>query len=191
VITPIARHEPDCGGAFDSQIAAFVAERKWYAVFTLPQNEKSTTRHLALRDVETFLPSYEVAKLWKNRQRVTSVRPLFPSYVFVRICKSERVRVLQCPGVLYIVGNGRNESPLTDTEVEFLRSGLAGRPVEPFSELAAGDRVRIKSGMLRGIEGTLVRKSSSLRFVLTISLINQSAAVEINADALESVFMPT
>jgi transcription antitermination factor NusG len=176
--------------AFDDQIAAALSVPKWYAVFTLPLNEKSTMKHLALRGVESFLPSYEVAKVWRNRQRVTTILPLFPSYVLVRINKMERVKVLQCPGVLYIVGNGRNEAPLADAEVEFLRSGLAGRRAEPFAELAVGDRVRIRSGVLCGIEGTLVRRSGCFRFVLAISMVNQNAAVEVHADSLESAFVP-
>ena len=38
---------------------------------------------------------------------------------------------------------------------------------------------------MRGLEGTLIRKKSSLRFVLTLELINQSAALEVTADELE------
>jgi hypothetical protein len=40
---------------------------------------------------------------------------------------------------------------------------------------------------MQGVEGTLVRKQSTLRFVLTLTLINQHAAVEVDADTLESV----
>ena len=50
-----------------------------------------------------------------------------------------------------------------------------------------GQRVRIRTGAMEGIVGTLVSKSSSLRFVLTLSLINQHASVEIDADHLEPV----
>ena len=85
------------------------------------------------------------------------------------------------------MGNGRNVIPLEDAEIEFLRSGFYGRKAEPYSELVVGERVRIKTGMMQGVEGTLVRKQSSLRFVLTLSLINQHAAVEVDADTLESV----
>jgi len=40
---------------------------------------------------------------------------------------------------------------------------------------------------MQGIEGTLVRQKNSLRFVLTLTLINQNAAVEVDADELEPV----
>ncbi len=169
------------------QMSVMVPERRWYAVFTLPKNEKAVIRHLGLRNVESFLPTYEVDRVWKNRQRVTLVLPLFPTYLFVRINQWERARVLQAPGVVQIVGNGRNDVYLPDAEMEFLRSGLNGRKVEPFPEFAAGARVRIKSGVLQGVEGVLVRKRTGLRFVLAIDLINQRAAVEIDANDLEVV----
>ena len=96
------------------------------------------------------------------------------------------MKVLQTPGVLQIVGNGRKHIPLEDAEVEFLRQASTAGRLNPTRSWWSG-RVRIRSGVMQGIEGTLVRKSSSLRFVLTLNLINQHVSVEIDADALESV----
>jgi len=50
---------------------------------------------------------------------------------------------------------------------------LSGGKLEPYRELVVGERVRIKSGTLRGLEGTLIRKNNQLRFVLSVDLINQ------------------
>lgn len=161
------------------------AGRRWYAVFTVPQNEKSAVKHLHLREIESFLPTYETVRVWKNRQRVHLVLPLFPSYLFVRIGSPERGRVLESPGVLRIVGNRRGPVPVPDETVEFLRSDLCTKKVEPYHELVVGEKVRIRSGAMRGLEGVLIRKNSNLRFVLTVALINQHAAVEIGAEDLE------
>jgi transcription antitermination factor NusG len=169
----------------DRALGVRASERKWYAVFTVPQSEKSVVKHLGLREIETFLPTYETVRLWKNRQRVKTILPLFPTYLFVHICSRERVKVLQSPGVLQIVGNGREGVPLPDSEVEILRDGLSGRRVEPYRELVVGEKVRIKSGLMRGIEGTLVRKCTGNRFVLTLGLINQHAAMEVDPEMLE------
>jgi len=38
---------------------------------------------------------------------------------------------------------------------------------------------------MRGVEGTLVRKTSGMRFVLTLELISQHAAIQVNAKDLE------
>lgn len=159
--------------------------RRWFAVFTVPQNEKSAVKHLNLREVESFLPTYEAVRVWKNRQRTKLVLPLFPSYLFVHINSHERVRVLQSPGVLHIVGNGREHVALPDTEIEYLRSGVATQQLEPYRDLVVGERVRIKSGAMQGVCGTLVRKGGGFRFVLTIELINQHASVQVNAEDLE------
>jgi transcription antitermination factor NusG len=164
------------------------SERRWFAVFTIPQNEKSVVKHLDIREIEAFLPTYETVRVWKNRQRVRTVLPLFPTYLFVRINGRERVRVLESPGVLQIVGNGKESASLLDSEIALLRSGLGGQPVEPYRELVVGEKVRIKSGIMQGVEGTLVRKSSKVRFVLTLGLINQHAAVEVDPELLEPVF---
>ena len=164
-----------------------VCGRRWYAVFTLPQNEKSAMKHLALRDVEAFLPTYEVVKVWKNRQRVKTVLPLFPTYLFVNIERAQRAKVLESPGVIHIVGASRQDASISNEEIEFLRESVRNRKVEPYHELVVGKTVRIKRGSMEGVEGVLVRRSNGLRFVLNLKLINQSAAIEVDAEDLEQV----
>jgi transcription antitermination factor NusG len=115
------------------------------------------------------------------------VLPLFPNYLFVHINDRERLKVLQSPGVLQIVGNHREHVPLADSEVELLRSGCYGKRIEPYRDLVVGEKVRIKRGPMEGVQGTLVRSNSSFKFVLTIELINQHTAVQVDAEDLEPV----
>lgn len=159
--------------------------RNWYAVFTVPQNEKSVAKHLHQRQVEHFLPTYEETRTWKNRQRVKIVLPLFPTYVFARISPSERARVLGAPGVLRIVGTSHEPTPLPDEEIEFLRSDLCRTKAEPYRDLIVGQRVRVRNGLMKGVEGVLVRKNNGSRFVVTLKLINLHAAIELSAQELE------
>jgi transcription antitermination factor NusG len=185
-ICPGSTHRGVGSGASARVRSADVAcERQWYAVFTVPQNEKSVAKHLALRDIESFLPTYETVRVWKNRQRVKVVLPLFPTYIFVRIGSHDRARVLQSPGVLQIVGNSRQPLPLPDSDIEFLKSDFCRERTEPYRELVVGEKVRVCRGLMQGVEGVLVRKNNSLRFVLTLGLINQHAAIEVNAGDLE------
>jgi transcription antitermination factor NusG len=162
-------------------------DRQWFAVFTVPQNEKSVIRHLDLRNVESFLPAYETVRVWKNRQRVKTILPLFPTYLFVHIHHRERARVLESPGVLQIVGNGRESIPVADADIETLRAGVIANLVEPYRDLVIGEKVRVKSGVLQGVQGTLVRRSGGDRFVLSFETINQHAAIQVNAEDLELV----
>ena len=160
---------------------------KWFALYTMPQTEQSVIRHLDAREIESFLPTYESVRVWKNRQRVKLVRPLFPSYVFVRICAQNRGSVLGTPGALRIVGNCQGPLAVPETDIDFLRSDFCRTRVKPYRELVIGKQVRIKAGPMQGVQGTLVQKKSGLRFVLTIALINQNAALEVRAEDLELV----
>ncbi len=163
------------------------AARHWYALYTLPQNEKSVSAHLALREIESYLPTYETVRRWKNRQRVKLSLPLFPSYLFIHIPRRERGRVLDCPGVVRMVGNSLGPIAISEETIEFLRSDLCSGRAEPYRELVVGERVRIKDGAMRGVEGTLTRKNDKLRFILTVEMIQQHVAVEIDACYLEPI----
>jgi transcription antitermination factor NusG len=159
----------------------------WYAAYTYSHHEKRVAWHLAERQIESFLPLYRARHRWKNRCEMNLELPLFPNYVFVHIDPRERVRVLEVPGVQSLVGFGRTLAPLPQFEIEALRSGLGQRNIEPHPYLVIGERVRIKAGPMRGIEGVLVRKKNNFRVVVALDVIMQSVAVEVDADDLEPV----
>jgi len=157
----------------------------WFAAYTNSRHEKRVAWQLGERQIESFLPLYRTRHRWRNRCEMDLELPLFPSYVFVRIDPRERVRVLQVPGVLSLVGFGRSLAPLPDFEIEALRSGLGQRNVEPHPYLVLGEKVRIKAGPMMGLEGVLVRKKNNFRVVLALDAIMQCVAVEVGADDLE------
>jgi transcriptional antiterminator NusG len=167
---------------------ALLFEPKWFAVYTTSRHEKRVAQHLALREIEYYLPLYRAERKWSDGSRVTLELPLFPGYLFVRIRRTERVRVLEVPGALAVVGgNGREPVPLPDEAVDALRSGLHLRAAEPHPLLTVGQRARIRSGALAGMEGIVVRKKNSLRVVLTLEHIQRSIAVEVPAEDLEPI----
>lgn len=158
----------------------------WFAAVTFPRHEKRVEQHLSNRGVEHYLPVYRSRRKWRNGLKVVLELPLFAGYIFVRIGRTERLRVLEVPGVLGIVGGTAGQmAPLPEADVEALRSGLHLRAAEPHPLLMVGQRVRIRSGALAGMEGIVVRKMKSLRVVLTMDLIMQSISVEVDGDELE------
>lgn len=159
---------------------------KWFAVYTASRHEKKVAQHLAQRQIEHYLPLYRSDRKWSDGSKVTLELPLFPGYLFVHIRRSERVRVLDVPGALAVVGGtGREPVPLPDEAVDALRSGLHLRRAEPHALLAVGQRARIRSGALAGMEGIVVRKKNGLRVVLTLEYIQRSIAVEVAGEDLE------
>jgi transcription antitermination factor NusG len=160
--------------------------RGWFAVYTASNHEKRVTQHLRVKEIETFLPLYSVTKRWKNRTTVKVELPLFSGYVFARIAPTESIRVLEVPMVYSIVGNRREPTPLPDIEIERLRAGLQERQAHPFPYVKVGNRVRVRSGPLAGLEGIVVRTYGSLSVVLSMDMIQKSIAVHVEADELES-----
>jgi transcription antitermination factor NusG len=162
---------------------------RWFAVYTTPRHEKHVSEMLAQHEIETFLPLYRSTRQWKKSRPVDLELPLFPTYVFVRIARQARGTVLGTSGVMSIVGSSRESWALPDLEIEALRSGLLERKIEPHPYLTVGERVRIKAGVMAGVEGVLVRKKNEFRVVLSLDSIMQSVAVEVDGDDVESVSM--
>ncbi len=161
---------------------------KWYAVYTSSRHEKSVGQHLKVREIEHFLPLYRTQRKWSDGSRVTLDLPLFPGYLFVCIQRMQRVRVLEVPGVLAVVGGtGGEPGQLTSTEIDTLRSGLSERNTQPHPLLKVGQRARIRSGSFAGMIGVVERMKYSFRVVLTLESIMQSFAVEVDSEELELV----
>ncbi len=158
---------------------------RWYAVCTTPRHEKRVAEFMADRRVELFLPTYQAARQWKKRPPVILTLPLFPTYLFVKIAPEMRGMVLGTPGVLSIVGSSRQPLAIPDAEIEAIRSGVLVGGIEPHPYLAIGEKVKIKTGPFRGLDGILVRKKNSVRLVLSIELIMQSVSIEIDINDVE------
>jgi transcription antitermination factor NusG len=158
---------------------------RWYAVYTCPRHEKVVTEQLTLRSVEAFLPTFVTESHWKDR-RVRIQTPVFPGYVFTRINLSERSKVFTVPGVVRMLSFNGTPAPIDNSEIEAVRLCLErGATLEPHPFLEVGDRVRVRSGVLEGLEGVVSRCKKERRLIIPISLINQSVAVEVDVQLLE------
>jgi transcription antitermination factor NusG len=157
----------------------------WYALYTRHQHEKSIANMLTNRGFEVFLPLYLVGHQWKDRTKQLSL-PLFPTYVFLWSCLGRRVDVLKTPGVYQFVGFGGMPCAIPTEEIESVRRVVTSAlSIEPHPFLKCGDRVRIKSGSLAGVEGILVRKKNLFRLVLSVELLNRAVALEVDVTKVE------
>jgi len=153
----------------------------WCAIYTRHQHEKSVSETLEAKGFEVFLPLYESTRRWKDRQKVLSL-PLFPCYVFVRGAIERRLPVLTTPGVHMIISHGEKVATVPEAEIEAIRRTLEGHfKVEPHPFLRCGERVRVVRGSLSGVEGVLTRKKNLFRLVISVEMLAQSVAVEIDA----------
>jgi len=159
----------------------------WFAAYIAPNREKKTAASLSRSGIESFLPLYRSARRWSDRC-VTLERPLFPGYLFVQIDLRERVKVLQIPGVVHLVGFGGVPIALPSEQIESIRKGMAEHAnVEPYPYLSVGRVVRFRTGPFLGMSGILLRRKGRFRVVISIELIERSMVVNVEAADVEPV----
>src|SRR5262249_2061084 len=134
---------------------------------------------LGHKGYEWLLPTYNNKRRWSDRVKEVEL-PLFPGYLFCKFNPEERLPILKTPGVISVVGFGRNPVPVDDNEIAALRALVnSGVSREPHAYLRTGQRVRIEHGALRGVEGILLEFRGRQRVVLSVTLLQRSVAVEI------------
>lgn len=157
---------------------------KWYAVYTWPRHEKKVAKHFEDRGLNYFLPLHTSIHNW-NKKRASVSLPLFPGYVFVQTPRRSRYLPLTVPGVVHFVGTSNTPAEIPSEEMEFLRTAVqAKRHIEPHPYLAPGNRVRIASGPMSGVTGTIQRTATGCRIVISVDMIMRSVAVEVDAASL-------
>jgi len=161
----------------------------WYAVQTRSRFERSVEAELTAKGLETYLPAVREIHRWKDRKKQVDV-PLFSGYVFTRIPDhpTRRLDVLRTNGTVRILGNGAGIEPVPDYEIEAIRQLLQAR-VTCFSHpfLRQGAWVRVKYGPLEGVEGLLTRMKNQSRLVISVQMLSQSVATEIDAEDVELI----
>ena len=176
------------GVALDfSQLLPQVEAESWYALQTRPRHEKIVSQRLEERGVTTFLPLISEVHRWSDRKKVVQI-PLFGCYVFAKFKpnRSERLRVLRVDGVFGLVGCSGEGTPIPELEIDAVRSLIETKlPWSSHPFLKIGQRVRIRSGALNGMEGILLSRNGDQTLVISIEAIQRSLAVRVEGYEVE------
>lgn len=163
---------------------------QWYAIHVRSRHEFKVKERLTKAGIETFLPVVERLSRWKDRKKLVNF-PLFSGYLFVYIDggHQNRLTVLKINGVVRFLGAIPGEpEPVPEELITSLKRLLENKtPLDPYPNLAKGHRVRIKGGPLAGIEGILVEKIGQHVLVLSVDVLQQGAALKIEAMEVERV----
>lgn len=160
---------------------------RWYAIRTRSRHEKLVRDRLAALGIEHLLPTVLRLNQWKDRKKEIEV-PLFSGYCFARFRWPDRLSLQKVSGVVEIVRGGDGPEPIPDHEIDAIRNLMASTlryDTHPY--LREGMVVEVKRGPLEGVRGILLRKAKRHRLVISIHLIQQAAAVEIDASNVVSV----
>ena len=152
----------------------------WYALQIQSKLMRSISAMVCGKGYETYVPLYRARHRWSDRVKPVDL-PLFPGYAFCRFDARDRLPILTVPGVVGIVGAGKNPIPVEDKEIESIRAILASDlPAERWPFLGIGSNVYIERGPLAGVEGIITNTDKVYRLIVSVNLLQRSVAVEID-----------
>jgi len=162
------------------------SDRTWWALYCRSNQEKTLMRRLRTLEV----PFYSPLVPHRSRSRVGRVRtayiPLFSGYVFIHGTDEHRYTALTTSCVSRWLPVPDPEELTADlrrihTLIE------AGVPLTIESRLTPGMRVRLKSGSMMGMEGTVLRRQNSSRLLIAVNFLQQGASFDVEDWQLEPI----
>jgi transcription antitermination factor NusG len=156
----------------------------WVAFYTLSRREKDLMRKLEAVGIPFYAPLIRRRLRSPGGRTRDSHVPLFSGYVFSRVDDDQRRAALATNTVARWL-------PITDEAA--LLADLRGIkqlidadcPLTPEARIEPGQIVRVRSGALRGLEGTVIRRHGEQRLVVAVRFLNQGASVELEDIDLE------
>jgi transcription antitermination factor NusG len=158
----------------------------WWCLHTKPRQEKATARELRKGGLTFFLPQVTKEDRTPQGRRIRSVIPLFPGYLFLFGDPTDRVSALRGNRLVSVLEVSDQESLERDLRQihTMLSSGL---PVAPESTVPVGARVRISTGPLMGVEGTVIRRGKRDQFVAVVRFLGRGATVNLEDWQVEQI----
>ncbi len=165
------------------------AAETWFAVHTYAKHEKVVAQETRDLGITTFLPTIKQVRQWSDRRKVIE-SPLFSCYVFVKIVPDnrERLKVLRVNGVIRFIGPHGMGVPIPDEQIDAVRLLTEEQlPMCSHPFLKIGQRVRVRSGALAGVEGILTGRSGERTLVVSLDAIQRSLSLRIEGYDVEPV----
>jgi transcription antitermination factor NusG len=162
------------------------AGEQWWVMHTLARQEKELTRRLRAMQIAHYCPLVKRrTKSAAGRIRVSHV-PLFSSYVFVLGDEAARYKTLttkcvaQCLSVI--------DSPQLTFDLSQIKRLIdCDAPLTPEARLQPGSRVRIRSGPMMGLEGTITKRRGKDWLVVALAFLQQGASVLMEDYQVEAI----
>lgn len=174
-------HSP-CSSPSEPEHTAVPECLPWFAVRVKSNFEKRVAAIFRNKGLDAFLPEYKSRRRWSDRYKTVD-SPLFPGYVFCRVDLSHRLPVMTTPGFLYIVSAGKKPASVDEAEIAGIQAVVrSGRSALPLPTLAVGQRVRLESGPLSGLEGILLQEGTQKRICVGVTLLRRGISVEVERE---------
>ena len=162
------------------------AAAPWIVINTQPHREHLALENLGRQEFEAYCPM--IRRRRSHARRVETVlRPLFPSYLFVRANpRLERWRpILSTYGVRTIVRAGDELSFIDDGLIASLKAReVDGAIIRPANPYRLGQQVRIAGGPFDAMVATIIEMDEKDRLTVLLELMNRPIKVKVKSEAV-------
>jgi transcription antitermination factor NusG len=157
----------------------------WWLVYTKSRQEKKVAEQLAAFKVPHYLPVVERKSLSRGKTRTAQI-PLFSSYLFLCGTDHDRIHALQTNRVTTMTQVVDGDQLRGDL-LQIAQLIALGAPLTPESKLIKGQRVRVKSGLFAGYEGSVLERRGKTRLFVAVHYMNMGASMEVQDYLLEPI----
>ncbi len=152
---------------------------EWFAIHTLSRREKDLMRRLQSHKVAYYCPMAESRKRSPAGRIRTSYLPLFNGYVFVRGTEEDRYKTVATGCVANCLEVADVPELITDLRrIQLLNR--EGSDIRPEPKPLVGRLAIVKTGPMKGVQGTITETHSQHRLTVLVSFMQQGASVVID-----------
>lgn len=159
------------------------ASRVWRVFYTESRAEMKCETYLRRIGHEVFVPKTTVTRQWSDRKKRV-IEPILRGYLFALVSESERLKVLQSPGIVRSVTFGGIPVAVRPEEIrrlELLQE--AGPHLEAIDGLLPlGEAVVVSYGPMQGLEGEIVEYRGERIVIVRIDSIRMAVSVVLPVD---------
>ena len=164
------------------------SEPRWFAIYTSFKREKIVDRMLSQKGIEAYLPIQKKTRLYGRKRRLVEL-PLISCYLFVKITKSEYIRVLETEHVLKFIRFSKDLLAIPEKQIDIIRR-VTGEGIDleiDNSRFVKGDVVEVVSGSLTGIKGKLISIDGKKKFTVELDNLGYTLRMEIEPELLGKI----
>jgi len=186
---PILPAEPDCYPVDlweDEVTLPSKPDGVWWCLHTKPRQEKAIARELREQAVVYYLPQVVKESRTPQGRRLESVAPLFASYVFLYGDPHDRLTALRSHRLVNVLEVVDQDDLVRDLR-QIYRMLSSGLTVSAEPAVPVGAKVRIATGPLTGIVGTVIRRGKRDQFVAVVQFLGRGATVDLQDWQVEQI----
>lgn len=155
----------------------------WWLLHAKPRQEKKLADELRSLNVPHYLPVTKCKAVSRGRTRLTRA-PQFPGYLFLNGTDNQRLLSLKTNRVVatHCIDKPSEVARQLWDLADLIEKGV---PLRTEERLAAGQTVRVRSGLLKDKQGVIIKRGGKTRLFIFVSGLLGGVSLEIEQHLVE------